>query len=200
MVALEAKMKRHNISIDSTSSSQRHALSTSGFSFNENSTSTTSSSDEWLIDSGASYHMAKDKAIFSSLNECNTKKIFFGDDRYLSVIVYGTVQVDNGYFNDVLCVPSLSCNLLSVYQITHSGEGKIVKFSPHQVVIKDLKDPKHVLATGIADDINRLYKFDKFGSSSFSLVFVSHSDDLSKLWHERFGHLNYRSLQQLCNQ
>jgi hypothetical protein len=45
-----------------------------------------------------------------------------------------------------------------------------------------------------------LYKFDNFGSSAFSLVFVAHSDDLSKLWHERFGHLNYHSLQQLCNQ
>jgi hypothetical protein len=199
MTALEAAMKKHNINIDSTSSSHRHALSSSGFSFNSNST-TTSSSDEWLIDSRAYYHMSKDKAIFSALNECNTKKIFFGDDRSLSVVGYGTVQVDNGHFNDVLCVPSLSCNLLSVYQITHSGEGKIVEFSPHQLVIKDLKDPKHVLATGIADDITRLYKFDNFGSSSFSSVFVSHSDDLSKLWHEWFGHLNYRSLQQLCNQ
>jgi hypothetical protein len=199
MATLEAAMKKHNISIDSTSSSHGHALSTSGFSFNSNST-TTSSSDEWLIDSGASYHMAKDKAIFSSLNECNTKKIFVGDDRSLSVVGSGIVQVDNGHFNDVLCVPSLSCNLLSVYQITHSGEGKTVEFSPHQVVIKDLKDPKHVLATGIVDDITRLYKFDNFGSSSFSSVFVAHSDDLSKLWHERFGHLNYHSLQQLCNQ
>jgi hypothetical protein len=98
------------------------------------------------------------------------------------------------------CVPSLSCNLLSVYQITHSGEGKTIEFSPHQVVIKDLKDPKHVIATRIVDDITRLYKFDNFGSSSFSSVFVAHSDDLSKLWHEGFGHLNYRSLQQLCNQ
>jgi hypothetical protein len=79
MAALEAAMKKHNINIDSTSSSHGHALSASGFSFNSNST-TTSSSDEWLIDSGASYHMAKDKAIFSSLNECNTKKIFVGDD------------------------------------------------------------------------------------------------------------------------
>jgi hypothetical protein len=199
MAALEAAMKKHNISIDSTSSSHRHALSASGFSFNSNST-TTSSSDEWLIDSGASYHMAKDKAIFSSLNECNTKKIFVGDDRSLSVVGSGTVQVDNGHFNDVLCVPSLSCNLLSVYQITHSSEGKTVDFSPHQVVIKDLKDPKHVLATGIADDITRLYKFDNFGSSTFSSVFVAHSDDLRKLWHEWFGHLNYRSLHQLCNQ
>jgi hypothetical protein len=197
MAALEAAKKKHNISIDSTSSHE-HTLFASGFSFNSNST-TTSSSDEWLIDSGASYHMDKDKAIFSALNECNTKKIFVGDDRSLSVVGSRTVQVDNGHFNDVLCVPSLSCNLLSVYQITHSGEGKTIEFSPHQVVIKDPKDPKHVLATEIADDITRLYKFDKFGSSSFSSVFVAHRDDLSKLWHERFGHLNYRSLQKLCN-
>jgi hypothetical protein len=183
MASLEAVMKKHNININSTSysSSHGHALSTSGFSFN---TTSTSSSDEWLIDSRTSYHMAKDKDIFSTLNECNTKKIFVGDDRSLNVVGYGTIQVDNGHFNDVLCVPSLSCNLLSVYQITHSGESKIVEFSPHQVVIKDLKDPKHVIATGIVDDITSLYNFDIFGSSYFSSVFVAHSDDLRKLWHE----------------
>jgi hypothetical protein len=199
MASLEAAMKKHNINIDSTSysSSHGHALSTSGFSFN---TTFDSSSDEWLIDSGASYHMAKDRDIFSSLNECNTKKKFVGDDRSLSVEGYGTVQVENGHFNDILCVPSLSYNLLLLYQITHSGEGKTVEFSPHRVLIKDLKYHKHVLATRIVDDITRLYKFDKFGSSYFSLVFVAHNNDLSKLWHERFGHLNYRSLQQLCNQ
>ena len=43
-----------------------------------------------------------------------------------------------------------------------------------------------------------LYKFNNFGSSPFPSVFVAHSDNFSKLWHERFGHLNYRSLQQLC--
>ena len=111
-------MKKHNISIDSTFSSHEHALSASGFSFNSIST-TTSSSDEWIIDLGASYYMAKDKAIFSALNECNTKKIFVGDDRSLSVEGSRTVQVENGHFNDVLRVPSLSYNLLSVYQITH---------------------------------------------------------------------------------
>jgi hypothetical protein len=198
MESLEAAMKKHNINIDSTSSSSSHghALSTFGFSFNINSTSY----DEWLIDSRASYHMAKDKSRFSSLNECNTNTIFIGDDRSLSVVGSRTVQVDNGHFNDVLCVPSLSCNLLSVYQITHSSEGKTIEFSPHQVVIKDLKDPKHVIATIIVDDITRLYKFDNFGSSNFSSFFVAHRDDLSKLWHEKFGHIKYRSLHQLCNQ
>jgi hypothetical protein len=87
-----------------------------------------------------------------------------------------------------------------VYQITHPGEGKIIEFSTHQVIINDLKYPKHVLATRMADDITSLYKFDNFGSSYFSSVFVAHGDDLRKLWHEWFGHLNYCSLQQLCNQ
>jgi hypothetical protein len=182
MVELEATMKNHNISIDSTSSSSHgHALSASGFSFNATSTS---SYNEWIIYFRESYHMVKDKDIFVSLNECNTKKIFVGNDRSFSVIGSGIVEVDNGHFNDVLCVPIISCNLLSVYQITHSSEGKTIEFSPHQVVIKDLKYPKHVLATGIVDDITRLYKFENFGSSSFPSVFVAHSDDLRKLWHE----------------
>jgi hypothetical protein len=86
-----------------------------------------------------------------------------------------------------------------VYQITRLSEGKTLEFSPHQVVIKDLKHPNHVLTTGIVDDITKLYKFDNFGSSYFPSVFVAHSDEFKKLWHERFGHLNYSSLQQLCN-
>jgi hypothetical protein len=138
--------------------------------------------------------VAKDKSIFSSLHECNTKKLFVGDDISLTIVGFGIVQVDNGHFNDVLCIPSLSCNLLSVYHITHSCEGKTVDFSPHQDVIKYLKDPKHVLATGIIDYITRLYKFGNFVSSSFPSVFVDHSDDLRKLWHERFDHINYLSM------
>ena len=71
-------------------------------------------------------------------------------------------------------------------------------FTPHQVVIKDFKDPQNVLATRIVDEINRLYKFYNFGSSPFRSIFVAHSDNLSKLWHEQLGHLKYHSLQKLC--
>ena len=49
--------------------------------------------------------MAKDQAIFSTMHECNTKQIFVGDDRSLSVVGSGTVPVENGHFSDVLCVP-----------------------------------------------------------------------------------------------
>ena len=101
------------------------------------------------------------------MHECNTKKIFVGDDRSLSVVGSGIVPVENGHFSDVLCVPNISCNLLSIYQITHLGEGKIVTFTPHQVVIKDFKKLQNVLATGNVDDITRLYKFNNFGHHLF---------------------------------
>jgi len=45
-----------------------------------------------------------------------------------------------------------------------------------------------------------LYKFHNFGSSNLPSVFVAHNDEVSKLWHERFGHLNYRSLQHPCKE
>eukprot|EP00253_Pinus_taeda_P027812 PITA_27812 len=205
MEALEAAMMKHNIHLEhSSNSSLGMALSAcgcqasrSGYALN---VSSSSHSHEWLIDSGASYHMAKNKAMFSSLNDFNTKNIYVGDDRSLSVVETRTFHIENGQFNDVLCVPTLSSNLLFVYQINHSGEGKIVEFSPHDVVIKELKDPRQILSIGIANDSTRLYKFHNFGSSNLPLVFVSHNDEVSKLWHERFRHLKYRSLQNLCKE
>ena len=125
--------------------------------------------------------------MFSTINDCNTKNIYVGDDRSLNVVGFGTIHLDNGYFKDVLCVPNISCNLLWVYQTTYSNESKTVEFSPHQVVIKDLKYLRHVLATRIIDDITKLYKFDDFSSSSIPSVFVSHNDEVSQLWHEQFS-------------
>ena len=83
MAALEVAMKKHHISLDSSSelTPHGHALCASGYSYTAYFSST---SIEWFIDSGASYHMPKDQAIFSTMHECNTKKIFVGDDRSVS--------------------------------------------------------------------------------------------------------------------
>ena len=80
MEALEATMKRHNVNVDSysNSSSHGHEHFYSDFSFDALSTS---SSNEWLIDSTTSYHMAKDKAIFSLLMNVRP-------NTYLLVIIY----------------------------------------------------------------------------------------------------------------
>ena len=107
-------MKKHNINLEHSSpSSSGMALSACGCQALRSSYAlnvySSSPSHEWLIDSGASYHMDKNKSMFSYLNDCNTKHIYVGDDRSLSVVGSGTIHLDNGQFNDVLYVPTLSC-------------------------------------------------------------------------------------------
>jgi hypothetical protein len=79
MEALEEATNNHNINLNSSSynsSFHGYVLSASHVYFNA---TYTSSYNEWLIDYGAFYCMAKNKSIFSTLSKCNTKKIFFGD-------------------------------------------------------------------------------------------------------------------------
>ena len=79
----------------------------------------TSSSLEWILDSGASYHMGSSKEDFSSLKQSKVPHILVGDDTKMEVEGKGHVEMDNGEFKDVLYIPNLSSNLLSIYQITH---------------------------------------------------------------------------------
>jgi hypothetical protein len=76
-----------------------------------------SSSDSWIIDSGATHHMEVKEEVFSSLIPFSISAILTGDDTPLAVAGEGIVEIHNGSFENVLHVPNLSMNLLSVYQI-----------------------------------------------------------------------------------
>ena len=84
-----------------------------------------------------------------------------GDETPIEVCGKGIVSLEAGYFDNVLHVPSLSMNLLSIYQITHSGSGRKVEFYPDSVVISDLKTGSKI-AHGVADHHSRLYSFSNF--------------------------------------
>jgi hypothetical protein len=76
-----------------------------------------SSPDAWIMDSGASHHMAATQDILSSLAACNGPPILMRDDSQIEVIEKGRVELDHGSFENVLHVSQLFMNLLSVYQI-----------------------------------------------------------------------------------
>lgn len=50
-------------------------------------------------------------------------------------------------FKDILYVPNILDNVLSFYQIYHTSDGKIVEFSPHNVVIWELHHPDSIVAS-----------------------------------------------------
>eukprot|EP00253_Pinus_taeda_P033328 PITA_33328 len=82
--------------------------------------------------------MAAAKEVYSSLDACKGPPILMGDDSPIEVTGKGKVELLYGSFEDVLHVPKLSVNLLSVYQITHSDTEKRVEFTPDAVNIYDL--------------------------------------------------------------
>ena len=61
-----------------------------------------------------------------------------GDDSTIISKGKGTVDIEHGYFSNVLHVPSLASNLLSVYQMTHTGVPKRVSFISDDVEITEL--------------------------------------------------------------
>jgi hypothetical protein len=154
-----------------------------------------SSLDAWIIDSGASHHMAASEAVYSSLDACKGPPILMGDNSSIEVTGKGRNELTNRSFENVLHVPKLSVNLLSVYQMTNSGIGNRVVFTPNVVDIYDMQTNSRV-AIGEVNHPSRLYTFSEFIEPDSSLL-LTHADESSRIWHKIFGHLNFRYIQQL---
>ena len=92
---------------------------------------------KWIVDSGATSHMCKDKELFTELHSLKkSTEVLLGDGHVLTAPVGGTALLDfclpNGKtqwckLHNVLYVPSLSYKLLSVSKVAQSE--KVTKFS-----------------------------------------------------------------------
>ena len=80
-----------------------------------------SNSKALLIYSRALNHMMAERDSFSSLETGKSIPIHMGDDSKIISEGRGTVDLENGYFSNVMYVQSLVSNLLSVYQMIHTG-------------------------------------------------------------------------------
>jgi hypothetical protein len=72
----------------------------------------TSTPSSWILDSGASNHMAPSKDEYSSIEESTRSPNYLGDATPAKVCGEGIVDLEGGCFTNVLHVPSLSENLL----------------------------------------------------------------------------------------
>ena len=126
---------------------------------------TTPHYSRWLLDSGASHHMASSQDLFSSFEASPTPHILMGNNIIMTICGKGSIDIDDGTFHNVLCVPFFSSNLLSMYQITHSGIGKTVEFAWDSLHIRD-SETSTIVATGKIDHSSYLYSFSHFGPPS----------------------------------
>jgi hypothetical protein len=115
--------------------------------------------------------MATNKEVFSYLSPCSRLPILTGDDTPVVVAGEGRVELHNGIFENVLHVPNISMNLLSVYQITQKG--KRVEFTSDSVSVIDMHD-NYIIAISEVDHKSRLYKITKFYDDE-SCILLTHN-------------------------
>ena len=162
-------------------------------------------SKTWIVDSGATCHMCSNKALLEDFVEFDeTVDVMLGDGKVLHATGSGTVSVHtvlaNGklqecILHNVLLVPNLSYNLISVSKVTEAG--KSISFEETQCNIS-CADGK-VIAT--AKKVGCLYYLDFQPTSECSNAMVNERTKLSNgmLWHQRYGHLGVQSLKKLAN-
>ena len=73
----------------------------------------------------------------------------------------GSIKIEHGKFKDVLYVPSLAANMLSVYQMTNTGSPKRVIFGPDSVEITYISTA-NIIVKGAANHASKAYEFSHF--------------------------------------
>ena len=72
---------------------------------------------------------------FLSLHPYIGPSILMGDDSEILAKGIGRIDLDNGYFNNVLYVPDIASKLPSIYQMKHTSSSKRVTFNQDDVEI-----------------------------------------------------------------
>jgi hypothetical protein len=154
-----------------------------------------SSLNDWIIDSGVSHHMASTKAFYSSLDACKVHLILMGENSPVEVTDKGRIELTDRSFENVLRVPKLYVNILSVDQMKNSSTGKKFIFTQNVVDIYDMKTNSRV-STGEVNHQSRLYTFSEFIEPKSTLL-LTHANESSRIWHKSFQHLNFKYIQQI---
>lgn len=160
------------------------------------------SPDSLIIDSGATQHMMNQRDWFHPFTPKEAPVTVGNNDRILSEGV-GTVEIegDNGssvQLNNVLYVPHISANLISVTALTQEGNNVIFKEDGTVEVNRDGELILHGQAMNNLFYVSGAARRMNFDNTSF----VAESElNVSNyiLWHHRLGHPGRNALQQISH-
>ncbi|KAM1578272.1 hypothetical protein ACFX1Z_039846 [Malus domestica] len=152
--------------------------------------------DIWYVDSGCSNHMTGREELLIDIDRNMTAKVEMGTGQLIEVTGKGSLVVDTKmgrrYIKEVMLIPGLKENLLSVGQMMEHGY--FLVFRGTTAEIYDDSSMSNLIAR-IPMKGNRSFPLRLIPEMQVALktsVFQS-----SKIWHRRLGHLNLSSLKQL---
>ena len=152
---------------------------------------------QWLLDSGGSHHIASDLNNLSLHSPYNgSQNVMVGNSANLPITHTGSIFLPSSQRNlkltNVLCVPSMHKNLISVNKLCKANNVS-VELCPYDFQVKDLQTGT-TLVTGKAN--GGVYEWPMLSSSpmAFSSFKSSFLD-----WHSRLGHPNLQTLRHMIS-
>ncbi|XP_074266613.1 uncharacterized protein LOC141589892 [Silene latifolia] len=137
---------------------------------------------DWIIDTGASHHVTGDIRWLTESHSIPPCPVSLSNGHSVSAEVAGTVYLnDSLILRDVLFIPSLACNLLSVSQLVDTT-ACILSFTNHSCHIQD---PSLKTKIGVGELRDGLYFLRAVARVKVHRVSAASSVDL---WHMRLGH------------
>jgi len=136
---------------------------------------------DWYFDSGASNHVTHQTEKFKDIAEHHGKNsLIVGSGEKLQIVATGSTKLNSLNLHDVLYVPNITKNLLSVSKLTVDNN-ILVEFDASCCFMKDKITGKTILKGKLKDG---LYQLSRTKRDSCAYVFVKES------WHRRLGHPN----------
>ncbi|KAG8477711.1 hypothetical protein CXB51_027707 [Gossypium anomalum] len=155
-------------------------------------------SEEWILDSGCTFHMSPNRDWFTTYETVSEGVVLMGNNASCKIAGVGTIKVKmfDGVvrtLSDVRYVPELKRNLISLSTLDSKGyrytaESGVLKISKGSLVVMkgQRKTAKLYVLQGstVTGDA-------AVASSSLS------DDDITKLWHMRLGHMSENGMVEL---
>ncbi|GAU51268.1 hypothetical protein TSUD_412550 [Trifolium subterraneum] len=146
---------------------------------------------EWYFDSGANNHVTHQTDKFQGFNEHNGKNsLMVGNGEKLKIVASGSTKLNNLNLHDVLYVPQITKNLLSVSKLT-ADNNILVEFDANCCSVKDKLTGQTLLKGRLKDGLYQL-------SNKEPCVYMS----VKESWHRKLGHPNNKVLDKVlkdCN-
>lgn len=138
--------------------------------------------DQWIIDTGASNHMSGNIELFTHLHDIPSSPVGLPNGKVTNATKEGQIKLNEKLIlENVLFVPALTCNLLSVSQLLEKQKF-IILFTNKLCIIQD-HTLRNLIGAGVQS--NGVYLYQPIHSFQANKVSAA---DLTVLWHRRLGH------------
>ncbi|PNX99239.1 gag-pol polyprotein, partial [Trifolium pratense] len=152
-----------------------------------------SSKEDWYFDSGCSKHMIGEKTYLKEVKSYSNSYVTFGDGAKGKIKGIGKLSgPDLPSLDNVLLVEGLTANLISISQLCDQGLN--VSFNNSECIVSN-KD-QEVMKGSRSKDNCYLWQSQK----NQGVTCMMTKEDETKLWHQKLGHLNLKSMNKIITE